>query len=710
MVKLIGFFTDCLYKNDGYAVYYFENDNISIVVTGDLDILHPDLRYEIHGEYIEHAKYGLQFKVDFFQCILPDDQQEIIDFLSSPLFKGVSKSLAKAIVKRLNGRNLSYIIDNPIILDDIPRLKNEVKQNILDLLQVFSPEMQQLYMLFQSCQIPSSRIKKLATHYQNNLFDVVFKHPFQLLKDFQFFHFKQIDALASKLDLDPKSIERLTALITFLTIKICFESGDSYASIDSLKQAFCSLEGTLDQFDEVCFQALQDKRIFVEDNRVYHHSQYNSEITISSFLTQFDSVCDCDVGQLRNEFRLLENQLTIQYSVSQLEAIENFFTHNFSIITGGPGCGKTTVIQAITNIQRNLYPLESLVVLAPTGRAAKRIQELCHVNAKTIHSLLVWVKEDNSFVYNETNPYYVDVLVIDECSMVDPYLFSCLLKGVCGVKKIVLIGDEKQLPSISCGNLLDDLIQSDCFTHTVLQQNYRQKQGNDIIQFSQDILCDCVDFNRYQESVTHQSFDAIHAYRVIQDTIAMYLEKNYSINEIQVLAPMYKGTYGIDNLNVFLQKTFNPASQSKKEIRFSKYCYRVGDKVIQNKNRSDLDIYNGDIGFIRAIDDENPKDIQILIDFDKQMVVYRRADLEDISLAYAITVHKSQGSEYAVVLLISSFEHRFMLTKELLYTAVTRARNNCYIIGDQQLFIERAKLKRDKRKTTLTNRILSLYK
>lgn len=707
MVKIKGYFKDCIFEAENYAVYYFENSDITIVVTGDIGEINYELEYEIDGEYVEHPRYGVQFKINFLKAVLPTENQAIVDFLSSSIFKGIGRKLAKNIANKLIDDDLFFILKHPEVLDDIPKLTIQHKQNLIDVLSTFSPESQKLYLLFQSCGIAVSKIKNLFAFYKDEVYEVIFKNPYQLLIDFKSFSFLNIDKLAFKLNLKADDLNRLAAAITYLVMKICFNKGDSYVQVTELKSEYSKTDLNVNKFDEALKLACDNKTIYIENDYVFHHSQYLSEINIADFLKKFNEKNLFDQKLIKDEIKICESINKLKYSKTQLEAIENFFYNSFSMITGGPGCGKTTVIKAICSIYKNLFSLKKIVVLAPTGRAAKRIQELCGVEAKTIHSLLVWLKNENDFIYNKENPYFIDALIIDEFSMVDPYLFSCLINGISGLTKMAVIGDSKQLSSISCGNLLNDLIETNLFNHVHLENNYRQKSGNDIIYFSNDILNNCINFEKYKNNVFEIKLNKENPYQNLIELVSYFLSQNYNLNEIQILAPMYKGVLGIDNLNIFLQKAFNPESKDKKEIKFSKYIYRENDKVIQNKNRSDLDIYNGDIGFIKKIDDSDPKNILLYIDFDGNLIEYCKKDLEDISLAYAISIHKSQGSEYQVVIVSCVKEHGYMLDKQILYTAVTRAKKYCYVLGDSSFFISKAKINKGKRKTFLTNRILN---
>ena len=397
---------------------------------------------------------------------------------------------------------------------------------------------------------------------------------------------------------------------------------------------------------------------------------------------------------------MLEDKLSISYHEIQKEAIFRFFSNSISIIVGGPGTGKTTMIKALSEIFKQLYPFGNLIVTAPTGRAAKRINEICDVESKTIHSLLKWNKENNTFIYNVENPLIYDTLIIDEFSMVDNSLFASLLKACGRVKKICIIGDNNQLPSIRPGNLLNDLIDSGKIPVTLLEHNYRQSKGNEIIALAADIRNNDVDLKRFENDITF--FDIRHDRFDLVSLIKEDIKEGYMLDEIQVLAPMYKGEWGIDSLNYSLQEAFNPKDPYKKEKKSGKYIYRENDKILQLKNRPNDDVYNGDIGILEDIDD---KEKSLMVNYSGTYVFYPFEELDDISLAYALSVHKAQGSEYQAVYFIFNRNNYHMLNRNLIYTAISRAKKKLVIIGSQELLKEGLYRQMKRRNTTLKEKL-----
>ena len=410
----------------------------------------------------------------------------------------------------------------------------------------------------------------------------------------------------------------------------------------------------------------------------------------------------------------IEDELHIEYEKIQKQAFHNFFLHPFSIITGGPGTGKTTIVQGLISLYKKYYPLDTIALCAPTGRASKRLSEICqNVKVSTIHSLLHWDLESNTFLKNEKELLDCDLLVIDEFSMVDQQLFQALLKSAKLVKKILLIGDENQLASVGCGSVLKDLITSSLFPLTRLEKIFRQKEGSDVITLAHEINEENVTVLEQGNDIAFFSCENYEVKDILIPIVSNALEKGYSIKDIQVLAPMYGGVAGIDALNNTLQKVLNPQDGYKDEIKVGYRVFRVGDKILQLKNQPDENVYNGDIGEIIAIEyaDENAlsKNV-ILADFDGNFVEYSGEQISNITHAYCISIHKAQGSEYPIVIMPVVKDYAFMLSKRLLYTGVTRAKKSLVLLGSKEVFLKYIHLQeRHIRKTTLKKHILEKF-
>ncbi|TXT16430.1 MAG: exodeoxyribonuclease V alpha subunit [Erysipelotrichaceae bacterium] len=384
-----------------------------------------------------------------------------------------------------------------------------------------------------------------------------------------------------------------------------------------------------------------------------------------------------------------EKRLAIHYDELQNYAIQTFFKEPITILTGGPGTGKTTVVGAMIDLFKTLYSTASVVCCAPTGRAAKRLNELTGTDSTTIHALLKWDLEANTFGKNEADPLALDCLIIDEFSMVDTWLFGNLLKACKSVKKILIVGDVDQLPSVAPGSVLRDLIDSQRFSVIALQTIYRQKEGSDVIELAHQIRENRVDLEGLTKDIRWIDCHAIEVKQLILDIIAQGLEKGYSVSDIQVLAPMYNRQAGIDALNHAVQKMVNPPVAQHNELQIGYVTFREGDKILQLKNQPNDDVYNGDIGIlievIHAKDDER-KQNRLVVDFDGRIVEYTSETFINITLAYCISIHKSQGSEYPIVILPVLNEQKIMLQRRLLYTAITRASKSLILIGEKSAF------------------------
>ena len=417
-------------------------------------------------------------------------------------------------------------------------------------------------------------------------------------------------------------------------------------------------------------------------------------------MNSFGEELDIDDLNLNEAIKDNESANGITLDNYQEEAIKTFFNEKMSMIIGGPGSGKTTLIKCLVEIFKEFFVYQNIIVVAPTGRAAKRISEISNVESKTIHSLLRWNKEDNTFTNNINNPILYDCLIIDEFSMVDSSLFASLLKACGYVKKICIIGDDRQLPSIRQGNVLSDLINSNKFKITYLKENHRQKQGSDIISLANDIVNNTVDFDSYKNDINF-----IDIKNVNQNDIVNIVKQDMGfkpLESFQILSPMYKGTYGIDNLNTVLQNAFNPKRKELKEKKVGLVTFRENDKILELKNRPSDDVYNGDVGILDEIDEEEK---YLLVKYGNVDVFYNFNDLSDITLAYALSVHKAQGSEYSYVYFIFDQSQSHMLYKKLIYTAISRARNKLVLIGNKEVFLRAVNKELINRKTTLINRL-----
>ena len=717
-ITLTGRITHIVYHNEDtfYTVLKFlllEQSEKTITVTGLFTSVEKDVLYHLSGTYVEHPKYGMQFQITSYKRAYPQEKDGIIRYLSGVQFPGIGKKTAEKIVSNLGEDAIKKIKEDQSVLLTIPGLTNDKMEIIYQGIMREDDGMEELIKFLNIHGIGMRNLIRLNRTYGKEALVKIQENPYRVIEECDGFGFVTADKIAMSLGFSKNDTRRLYAYLVYLCMELCMQSGDSYVPSITLQESFeKDCEGLEYSYDDLFHEAILKRRLVCEDHNVYPISQYNAEDFISTFLTEFpyQKLEDCDDTYLKQYLKGLQEDLKITYDTTQVEAIETVFHSPFSIITGGPGTGKTTVVKAIVDLFKLLYPSSTILCAAPTGRASKRLAELTDTSAQTIHSLLKWDLETNTFGVNEDVPIYAELLIVDEFSMVDNWLFYNLLIASKQVRKICIIGDEDQLPSVSPGCLLRDLIQSNLFPVIRLNHIYRQKEGSDVISLAHDIHSGDVDFSRYQNDFAFLKCDRIAIKNTVIKVVQNALEKGYTIDEIQVLSPMYNGNAGIDVLNNALQAAFNPPDGLKEEYKFGYTTFREGDKILQLKNQPDDDVFNGDIGLlveiIKAEFSETNK-TTLVVDFDGVIVTYTQETLPNISLAYCISVHKSQGSEYPIVIMPITSQHTIMLQRKLLYTAVTRARTSLILLGEEEAFYRGIEIiDRHPRNTTLVSRLI----
>ncbi len=698
--KIIGVFIVTIYKSDNYMVSKFKTKEGQITVTGPSFDYDARQKYVLNGTYIDHPKYGHQFSILSIEKYLSDNKDEIISFLSSDLFTGIGKKVALKIYNYFGDDTLKKLKDNPSLIYELKDISKKQSESIIEGFESLNnPETNTIFHLISN-GFSNSEAKKIFNKFKLDTLDISQSNPFKFYTDVYGIGFDKVKEYASKIEFCDAEIKYAEAYLIYLINEYTFNNGDTYINIDILFKMLNKYLNNID-FNELIDKAIEDKYLVKEDDRLYLANDYYDEIFIANSLKRYLSDDVFEDFIVNYEIESLEDEYGIKYDTLQKDAILNFFKHNMSIIIGGPGTGKTTIVKAMVNIFKKLSPFENLIVVAPTGRAAKRINEICDVESKTIHSLLKWDKETNIFVHDSDNPLMYDVIIIDEFSMVDNSLFASLLKASQKVKKICIIGDNNQLPSIRPGFVLNNLIDSNLFITTYLKFNYRQNKGSEIIKLCDDIKNGNLDLNKYHKDI--QFIDINDENYSLSDSIKDDIDNGYPLNEIQVLTPMYKGKWGIDNLNKNLQAVFNPKDISKVEKQFGDFIFREQDKILQLKNRPNDDVYNGDIGILEEIDLHEKS---LLVRYNDVLVFYNYDELIDISLAYALSVHKSQGSEYQVVYFVVSKYNLYMLNRNLIYTAVSRAKNKLVIISDEEIMKQGIQKLMKERNTTLLKRLL----
>ncbi len=662
---------------------------------GRIDDVQEDQEYDLQGEYVKHPKYGDQFRIDVATKKLPDQSESIIHFLSGEHFPTIGKKTAQQIVDILGDHCLEDISKDSTLLEQIPGLNPKKKKIIEEGIKEFTG-FNETYMTLIQYGLSPRQIQMLEDHYENVL-DVIQENCFTPYYEVYGFGYKTACKLAQAVQLEANDIRRLDAYMYELTRQISMATGNTYVDIHILIQKAGNID--TNQMQESLNRLSTEEYLYIENNKIYPFTLHEDEITIAKELRHH--TFKVEPVDVQAQIDKVEFSLAIQYDEEQRNAIQTFFNSSLMILNGGPGTGKTTTVKGILEILKALNPDANIQLCAPTGRASKRLGQLSNCDSRTIHSLLQWNLEDNSFGKNEEEPLEVDYLIIDEFSMVDTHLFAALLKALPDTCRILIIGDEDQLESVGPGKVLEDLIQSNVCPIIHLRKIFRQANGSGIVTLAKNIReeKECI----YEDGVT---FLERSSPKII-DTL-IQLMKDMDLSDMQILAPMYKGVSGIHAINHEMQALFNPKSKHKNQITIGTTIFRENDKVMLLKNLPDEDVYNGDIGTIVDID---PKQNVISVDFFTTIVDFTSDFLYYLSHAWCISVHKAQGNEYQNVFVICDQNSKYMLEKRLLYTAVSRAKKQLYILGDKDLFEERVKLKQARiRQTTLKEKIEAYQK
>lgn len=735
-----GYVEKVIYKNDdnGYAVFTVEGEDGEDVFVGNLRGVAEGIYVSAEGEFVEHPTYDLQFKFTSCEIKMPDDIIGVEKYLGSGVIKGVGEALAKRIVKKFKMDSLRIIEEEPERLAEIRGI-SERKAREIAISYNEKKEMQDALMFLTGLSIPVNLAVKIYNEYGDKLYDIVRTNPYKIAEDITSVGFKTADEIADRLGISKDSDFRVRAAIMYalsganrlghmylpqkmLVGKTYSLLMNDYMPYDpELEMTICNQILELSVAGKIIIKEIGQSEPNLDDgqdylldeepdtqteNIVYRISDYYTEINSARMLTDLDidfSKARIDIDKV---IKIVEDEEGIKLADAQRQAVEKAVRHGVAVITGGPGTGKTTIINVLIKIYESLRM--NIVLAAPTGRAAKRITEATGYAAQTIHRLLelnggVDDDGDSAYVFsrNESNPLETDVIIIDEMSMVDSGIFYSLLKAVTPGTRLVLVGDSNQLPSVGPGNVLKDIIASGVFNVSVLDRIYRQGKDSDIIGNAHKIN-DGVHIEIKNKSEDF-FFIPRNGYNEIINELRVLMTKqlpsffNVDSSDIQVLTPMRKFDLGIENLNRQLQEILNPSGKGKPEYVRGDVVFRQGDKVMQVKNNykqewkimdpsgrfakeEGVGVFNGDIGFVKSVDDYDQK---LVVEFDDgRESEYPYSQLEELEHAFAITIHKSQGSEYPVVVLPLLKCPPKLLNRNLLYTAVTRARRCVVIVGN----------------------------
>ncbi len=645
---------------------------------------------KVIGKWKNSIKFGKQIEAESFHIVVPATTVGLEKFLASGLIRGIGKQYAKRIVKH-------FSLDTIKVLDDEPdKLKNvdgigEKRLQIIKEAWDKHRSISEIMMALQSYGISTAWAIRIYKFYKEQSVTVLKSNPYQIALDIQGIGFKTADKIAEKLGIPKDSPYRAEAGLLHVLSEFS-EEGNTYCPYTTLAERAESLQIprqninpallSINQKDKVKLETLKDGTKAVYTTALFY-CENNAAENLKSIINHPKLFPVFDFAKAIESF---EKKHNIEFAPEQKEALEMVFKGQVSVITGGPGTGKTTIVKAIIEILEKHNVRISLA--SPTGRAAKRLSETTNRNAATIHRLLKYKPETGKFFYNDYNKLTMDLLIIDETSMLDIILAHNLIKAVEPTSSIVFVGDIDQLPSVGPGNFLKDIINSGKVSVTRLKKIFRQAQRSLIILNAHKINEGSFPYIHTDKTgKMKQDFFFIEkdnpeeALAVIKELIKERIPRKFSlhpVDDIQIISPMYKGVLGVHNLNHEIQNLLNT---DKNELVRGFLSIRVGDKVIQNKNNYDKDVFNGDIGIVRSI---NRIDLSVKISFYDKTVIYEYDDLDELSLAYAVSVHKSQGSEYPAIIIPVHTQHFIMLQRNLLYTGVTRGKKIVCVVGTKK--------------------------
>ncbi|MBI4854875.1 MAG: ATP-dependent RecD-like DNA helicase [Acidobacteria bacterium] len=659
-----------------------------VTVTGSFSAITPGENLTVSGFWINDTTYGFQFKAISYQISRPATLVGIEKYLGSGLIKGVGPVTARRIVQKFGLDTLDIIEADPDRLKEvygisafrITRIKNA---------WVEQKEIRNIMTFLTSHNVSSHFAVKIFKQYGKDTIKTIETNPYQLARDIYGIGFKSADKIALNLGLARDSQARLRAGISHVLYEATEDGHCFLPKVELLERATTTLEVP----DEALFIPLievmtVDKELYkvevpITKEAIYVGPLFLSERATAMRLLNFNHPIAIDLKRVDKWLTRFCEKESFTLSEEQKESIIKVVSSGVSVITGGPGCGKTTTVRALVKL---LQAMGKKVLLAsPTGRAAQRLGEVTGREAKTIHRLLEFDPTTFSFKHDTENPLEGDVFIIDESSMIDILLANSLLKAIPSDAQICFVGDADQLPSVGPGQFLQDVIESNVIPVARLTQVFRQAAASNIISYAHKInQAQMPEFARPGSSISDcylvEETDPEKINALVIKIVTQSIPKKFQIHsqQIQVLAPMKRGSLGTTNLNIMLQEAINPASDEKTEVKWGITTYRIGDRVIQQVNNYQLEVFNGDIGHIKSIDLE---DRQLEVSFNDKTITYDFSDIHELSLAYAISVHRSQGSEYPAIVMPIHFQHWNLLNRSIVYTGLTRAKKLAILIG-----------------------------
>lgn len=708
MITIEGIVETVVFRNDdnGYTICKLRCDKEVVTIVGTIPFINESQEYSVQGEWTVHPKFGKQFKIESIHEIIPTTTSGIEKYLASGVIEGIGKVTAKKIVEFFGEDTIKILDSNIEKLEEIPGIG---KKRINTIMKSYLEQRvtKDIIIFFQSYGITVNMAMKIYKKFGVNCINIVKDNPYILTEYISGIGFRTADSIAKSLGIEKDSLFRIKSGVIYIINEFC-AIGNTFIPMDRLRdKGMKLLEINSEKFDEGVYELIIDGKIKVEvvDNidAVYNMSYLYLEMSVTRKIvelatTNYDKL-SLNVNEKINDF---ESKANIKLANSQKEAIEGAFFNGIEVITGGPGTGKTTIINCIVSIFESLGL--KVFMAAPTGRAAKRMAEATGREAKTIHRLLEigsYSEEEVDEIENETSAIECDVLIVDEASMVDISLMNALLKAMQVGTRLIIVGDVDQLPSVGPGNVLRDIIESDAVKVVRLNEIFRQGQESMIVQNAHLInegkmpILNTKNSDFYLERAADSEVMLEKIIGLVKTRLPKFNVEWDSVRDIQVLSPMRKGIMGIDNLNIQLQQVLNPKSKDKDEVEIKDMIFRVGDKVMQIKNNYTLKwsknnsseegkgVFNGDVGYITEINEDEDK-ITVCFEDDK-IVEYEESDLDEITLAYAVTIHKSQGSEFPVVIMPMFMGPPLLMNRNLLYTGITRAKKLVVLVGNSKV-------------------------
>ncbi len=736
MEHIKGYIEKIVFRNseNGYTVLSLNSDGVEVTCVGIFHYIGEGEYMEASGEFVDHHSYGSQFRVEKYEIIAPEDEVSMIRYLGSGAIKGVKISTATKIVNKFKADTFRIMEEEPERLAEIKGISLKKAREIGEQVEE-KKDMRKAMLFLGQYGINMSLAVKIYNFYGPGLYDVVKINPYRMADDIDGIGFKIADEIASRVGISSDSDFRIKSGILYALLQAA-SNGNVYVPYEQLTWQAKELLGLSEvDFDKHLMDLSIDKRIIIKEENgikaVYATSYYFTELSIARKLMDLNEKTKISEKDIIERLEIIQDKEGIILDELQQKAVLEAVRCGLLIITGGPGTGKTTTIKTIIKYFDNLGM--EVMLAAPTGRAAKRMKETTGYEAQTIHRLLEVnggpeeEKRTSQFERNELNPLETDVIIIDEMSMVDVFLMQALLKAIPVGTRLILVGDVNQLPSVGPGNVLRDIIASETFQVVKLTKIFRQATTSDIVVNAHKINNgESVDLAKRSNDflfIRRNDADAILSatLTLIKDKLPGYV--NADINEIQVLTPTRKGLLGVERINAVLQKYLNPPDEKKSEKEFSGGVFREGDKVMQIKNDyqigwevkgkygitvdSGMGVFNGDVGIIKRINNYTE---YMEVEFEEgKLVTYNFKQLDELELAYAVTIHKSQGSEYPAVIMPMFSGPKMLMNRNLLYTGVTRAKKCVCLVGLPEIFVQmESNEKEQERYSGLKNRIIEM--